>query len=485
MFDKLKKLNHSLKINILFVVITASLIAAVFLVNGITLRLSDRYHLQIDLTEGAVYRIGSDTEALLLSLDVPVEIYVLSDEGGYSGSRYLVQAKQIIDQYPRYSGMISLDYIDYVTNPAFAVNYPDLTLSHGDLIVQSGDRVKQIYGSHLFHYSYTQDRDFTITASRAEEALSSAIINVISGDMIKIALLTGNGTSDGSIFAALLADNNYEVQAVALANAVLYEYDVAVLLSPTIDLSEETLRGLEAFLYNNGQYGKTLLYAAGAAQGSMINLDRFLSEWGVLFTDGAVFETTAERTYQYQPFYPTAMYTDAKYADMLRDSSMPFLMPLSRPLELMFTSRDGYYIETLLSFSETSGVRPADAGDDFTAELTPRKGPIPALVVSGYHATAVDGTHLRSSIIVSSSKDIFEAITLQNTSLTNAEFMLNLLGDLTDRENLINIQPKSLSGRTLGITSAQASALGIILVGVLPLIILLSGITTWLVRRYK
>jgi len=485
MFDKLKKLNHSLKINILFAVITISLIAAVLLVNGIALRLSDRYHMQIDLTEGAVYRIGSDTEALLVSLDVPVQIYVLSDEGGFSGSRYLVQAKQIIDQYPRYSGLVSLDYIDYITNPAFAVNYPDLTLSHGDLIVQSGDKVKQIYGSHLFHYTYASDGNLTIMSSRAEEALTSAVLNVISGDAVKIAMLTGNGTADGSLFAALLADNNYDVQAVALATSMFFDYDILILLSPVIDLSEDVLRRIEAFLYNEGQYGKTLFYAAGASQGALPNLDRFLSEWGIAFTDGAVFETTAERTYQYQPFFPTAGYVDGKYADMLRDSSMPFLMPLSRPMDLLFTSRDSYYIETLLFFSETSGVRPADAGEDFNADQTPRRGPIPALVVSGYHAAAQDGTFRKSNIVVSSSVGIFEAITLQNTSVTNAEYLLNLISDLTGRDDVVNIQPKSLAGRTLGITSAQASALGIVLVGVLPLIILLSGITMWLVRRYK
>jgi ABC-type uncharacterized transport system involved in gliding motility auxiliary subunit len=164
---------------------------------------------------------------------------------------------------------------------------------------------------------------------------------------------------------------------------------------------------------------------------------------------------------------------------------MPFLMPLARPMEVLFTARDGYYVETLLYFSAGSGVRPADAGDDFNADHATRRGPIPALVVSGFHAVSNDDSPLRSTIVFSSSVGVFDATALQNTSLTNAEFMLNLLGDLTDRDDLFNIQPKSLSGRTLGITSAQASALGVILVGIVPVVILLAGITSWLVRRYK
>ena len=483
--DGLKRLNHSLKVNILFAVITVSLIAAVLLVNGILLRLSQRSHLQLDLTAGSLYEIGDDTRALLASLQSPVSIYVLSDEGGFSGSQYLTQVKRIIDQYPRYSGLVSLEYVDYAVNPMIALRFPDIPLSHGDLIVQSGENVRHLAGANLFHYAVSPDGNFTIVASRAEEALTSAIVNVISSETVKIALLTGNGASGGSLFAAILVDNNYEVESVALATAVLDGYDAAMLLSPTIDLSEDVVRKLEAFLYNGGLYGKTLFYTAGAAQGALPNLDMFLSEWGVGFTDGAVFETFPGRTFQYQPFYPMAMFSEGKYTDMLRDPSMPFLMPVSRPMELLFTARGGYYIDTLLYFSDTAGVRPADAGEDFTAEQSPRKGPIPALVVSGFHATAHDGTVLRSVIVFSSSGGIFETVALQNSSLNNTEYLLNLMGDLTDRDDIVNILPKSLSGRTLGISSAQSSTLGVILVGLIPAAILLAGVAVWLLRRYK
>ena len=481
----MKKLTHSLKINMLFSAIVVLLVAALLLINGIALLLSERYGLQIDLTAGAVYEIGGGTKALLASLDAPVEIFVLSDEGGFTGSKYLMQAKRIIEQYPRFSNLVSLEFVDYTSNPAFAVNYPELPLSHGDIIVQSGGKVRHVLAANLFHYSYTQDGGLAILSSRAEEAVTSAIVNVISGEMVKIALLTGNGTSGHTLFAALLADNNYEVHMVGMTTASLEDYTAVLLCLPAIDLSEDVVRKLEAFLYNGGEYGKVLFYTAGAAQGEMPNLDRFLSEWGVKFQDGAVFETNPERTYQYQPFYPTALYGGNRYTDLLRDSSMPFLMPLSRPMELLFTSRDGYYVETLLYFSETSGVRPAGAGDDFTAANAEKRGPIPALVASSLNATGADQAHLQSHIVISASTGIFDAVALQNSSAANAEYLLNLLGGLTNREDTVNIQPKSLVGRTLGITSAQASTLGVMLVGAIPLAILLAGAAVWLLRRYK
>jgi len=481
----MKKLTGSLKVNFLFAVIIVSLFAAIVLINGITLRLSERFNLHFDLTAGALYEIGSDTKALLASLDTPVSIYVLSDERVFSGDRYLTQVKRIIDQFPHFSGNISLEYIDYASNPTFAVNYPDFSLSQGDLIVQSGDRVRHLPGVNLFYFTAMPDGRLAIVSSRAEEALTSAIASIIGGESVKIALLTGNGTSGGSLFASLLVDNNYEVHTVGLTTPISNEYDAAMLFSPTIDLSEDVIRNLEGFLYNGGQYGKLLFYTAGATQGTLPNLEMFLSEWGISPSDGAVFETTPERTYQFQPFYPTVEYEPGKFTDMLRDPFMPFLMPLAKPVELLFSARDGYFVETLLFFSETSGVRPSQAGDDFNADQTTRRGPMPALVTSGYFARSSGDAELHSTIVVSSSTAMLDSIALQNSSLNNAEYLLNLFSELLGREDIINIQPKSLAGRTLGITSAEASTLGVILVGIIPLAILLAGLTVWLVRRFK
>ena len=481
----MKKLNHSIKVNLLFAVIVALLLIAVFLFNGITLALSNRYPLYADLTSNAAYEVGEETQALLGGLDAPVEIYVLSTEDAFGGSSYLQQAKRIINQYPRFSDKISLTYVDYASDPTFATQFPDLSLSNGDLIVKSGNKVKQVIVGNLFNYAYTASGELTIESSRAEEALTSAIVNVTSGESTKIAVLTGNGVTETEIFTALLADNNYDLASVNLTTDSLSGFDAALLLAPTSDLSEDVVRKLDAFLYNGGSYGKTLFYTASVNQGAMPNLDAFLSEWGVSFADGAVFETSADRTYQYQPYYPVVDYEDGKYKDGLKDASTPFLMPLSRPMQLLFSAKDGYYVETLLSFGATTGVRPSDAGEDFTVEDAALRGPLPALVLSSYNATAADGSAVNSRVAVSASTAMLDSIGLQNSSLTNSEYLLNLLADLTEREGGVNIQSKTLAGKTLGVTSAQVTTLGVVLAGVLPLCIIAAGVAVWFIRRYK
>lgn len=472
---------------VLFAVLQILLVAAAFLINLIMLQLAERIPLTLDLTANAAYKVGDQTRTVLADLERDVVIYVLSTEEGFSGSSYLIQAQRILDQYPRLSPWVSLTYIDYVFDPTFASRFPDLTLSQGNVLVTSGNRVKQLQLADLFNYTYTDSGTMTIQSSRAEEALTSAILHVTGDEQVRVAVLTGNGMADLPAFTQLLSDNNYEITAINLTMDELdASYDLALLLGPRIDLSDDALRKLDAFLYNDGAYGKTLLYTADVAQESLPNLELYLQEWGVLVDSGAIFETQAERTYQYQPYYPVTDYVDTTYREGLIDPSAPVLMPLARPLDLVFETRGNHVNEVLLQYAETSGVRPPDAVEGFSVEQTERWGPMPALVLASNRVYGTDGmTQARSNVIVSASTAMLDEFAIQNTSLSNSQYIINLLNTLLERDDVVVIQPKSLAGATLSVTTTQASTLGALFAGVLPLAILATGIVIWLVRRYQ
>ena len=473
------------KMKALFALIILLLLAAAFLLNAVALVLSNRFPLSVDLTANAAYEIGDETRQVLAGLEQDISIDVLATEEAFSGDSYLVQVKHILDRYPQYSDRVSLRYIDYAADPSYAASHPDLTLSEGDIIVSGNDRVRQLDMSSLFNYAYTATGSLTIESSRAEEALTGAILNVLSDRDVRIGVLSGNGQQDAAGFVALLVNNNYVLETVVAATDDLSAYDALLLLAPQTDLSEDDVRKLEEYLYNNGEYGKTLFYAASVTQTALPNLETFLSEWGVAVGDGSVFETTADRTYQYQPYYPIADYTSETWRDMLIDSSAPILMPLSRPLEVLFESRDGQYTETLLSFGETAGVRPSDAGEDFAADDAEQWGPIPAMVLATRRVYENGALARQSSVVVTGSVSMLENLCLQNSSLSNSSYLLNLFNTLTEREETVTIAPKSLAGKTLGITTAQVTTLGMVLGGLLPLAILGTGIGIWLYRRYK
>lgn len=478
-------LTDTVKINALFVALIVFALAAAFLLNVVFVTLGSRYSLSYDLTANAAYQIGDDTKRVLDGLDQEVTLFVLANDKSFSGNAYFTQAQRILEQYPQYSSEIKLQYVDYTADPTFAAQYPDLTLKDGDILVKSETGLKQLPLASLFNYTYTEDKTLTIESSRAEEALTSAIVNVTAEDPVRVALLTGNDVfTDTDAFLSILSDNNFEVSSANMVTDPLDDYDILVLLAPAVDLSTDVLAKFDGFLYNNGSYGKTLLYAADVTQPATPNIDAYLREWGVAVGDGAVFETNKDRAYSYQPYYPLAAYTNADYAAKLKDSKNPVLLPLSRPLSLVFTYKDNRTVDTLLNFYETAGVRPSAADDSFTASMATEWGPMPALTLTSWVIQQGEGS-VQSNVIVSASSNLFSANGMANTSLNNASYIVSLFNTLTNRESTVSIEAKSLAGNTLGLTTGTASALGIVLCAIVPLGILGAGVAIWLLRRYR
>ena len=73
---------------------------------------------------------------------------------------------------------------------------------------------------------------------------------------------------------------------------------------------------------------------------------------------------------------------------------------------------------------------------------------------------------------------------IDNPALMNAEYLLNIFNTLSERENVIKVKSKSITGNSLNITRQQANTLGIVFIVVIPMLIL-GGAVVWLSRRYE
>ena len=466
----------------------ASLLAViVILANLIVSELGARYGLQIDLTSRAVYRLDRQTISMLEELDKDVEIFVLAVRRNFTGAPYMMQALNIIEQYPRHSPRVALSFVDYAADPAFASRFPRAALETGSILAVCGDRMKQLKLSDLFNFTLNPEgTSMVIGSSRAEEALTGAISGVISDIEARCAILTGNGAAVPKAFASLLESNGYITEEVNLAaSGVGGGFALAVLCGPDSDYAENELDKLDEFLYDGGRFEKTLLYTADAASPALPNLEAFLREWGVSVEDGAVFETDARRTYQYVPFYPIADYSDIQYKNMLSDAASPFLMPMARRLRAVFEFRDSYAARTLLEFGASAVVRPSGAPAAFTADDAEVRGPLPALVLAERRAAGNGPEAARSCVLVSASTGMLDDFCVQNASLSNGEYLLNVLNSLTGREKAVSITPKSLAGRNLSIPTQAVSLLGIVLMGAIPAVTLAAGLAVWLRRRFS
>lgn len=459
-----------------------------FLLNiCVTALVRENPSLSFDLTKNRLFVLSPRTIENIRNLSKPVTVFVLAREGDFTKvSSYNVQANEVIKQYEKNSDRISLVYVDYVKDPAFASSYPGVVMKHGDILVKCEDNYTVVKTEELFNYTVNAGGNLSILSSKAEEAIYTAILKVSSDKPVEAVVSAGHGEYTMDDFTELLRKNNYRISAQNLVTGDIDPAsDLVLVIAPKSDFSEGELEKLDRYLINGGKYGKTLLYCADAGQPHLEALSVFLREWGVLVQDGAVFETDEKRVYNYHPFYAVADYAEDNYSGPLKNMAKPVLMPVSRPLETLFEYRNNYSTKTLLGFAASTGVRPSGASADFTADDAVRRGPIPALVLCAYSVTdrQTGKPALASYLLVSGSTGMLDAYSVNNPSFGNGEYLVNLLNSLTNRTDTITFQPKSFAGSPLNLPRTQVNILGLVCIAVVPLLILVSGLAVWIRRR--
>lgn len=464
-------------------------IVGIVLLNAVMGLLDERFELSLDLTENKLFEISDESRELVASLKDEVKIHVLAKEADYIGrSAYMAQVGEVIRQYGKIVKNITIEYVNYVADPTFASRYPDAVMSHGDILVTCGSKYRVIKTAELFNYTYDSKGNAVVASSKADQVLSSALLYVTEDEQVIVNIISGNGEYTMPSFESLLLSNNYEVRGKNLATEDPDpDCKLTVLISPHTDLSEEEIDKLDRFLYNDGDYGKTLLYTADAEQKPLLYLEAFLAEWGVRIGDGAVFETKETRVFNYHPFYAVADYADDVFSGMLRDKTKPMLMPIARPLSVSYEHRSNNSTKVLLEFGKTAAVRPSDAPGSFTQADAALRGPIPALVLASYSVKDKETGRVmkQSSILVSGSSGMLDSYSIDNSSLSNSEYLLNVINNLTERKETISIKPKTITGDKLNISIAEANMLGLIFALLIPFAIIGTGAIIWLYRRHK
>jgi ABC-type uncharacterized transport system involved in gliding motility auxiliary subunit len=470
-------------------VFTALVIALVVIVNMVATALSNRYNMTIDLTEGSVFTLAQESMDFLASVQKDVTVYVLSTEDEFTAQGiYFTQANEVIKRYAQQQPRIAVRYVDIIKDPTFIANYPDLTLGTGSILVESGKQRTVLTVYDLFNTETdTTTYQTTITSSKAEQALSSAILNVTSDKKIKVVVITGHNEMDVSDFTALLQTNNYEIITQNLMTDTLDpEASIAIMCSPARDITEDEARKLDAYLSGDDGTEKIFFYLASAMQQADLPvMHAYLAEWGIGVNPGVVFETNQNNLFQANIFMTLTEYMEAEYSQSVMEKNMVAAIANARPLELLFDEKGSTTTMGLLQFSATSGVRPADAAEDWSPTAADVSGPILALGM-GQRVITNPGEPIYATVLVSGAETFIDPYLLGSSNIANSEYVLNLLGELSGRDDVVKIQNKIIGDTQLGLTSiTQAIAIGVVFLVVLPLAVLIYGIVIWLRRRHK
>lgn len=467
--------------------ISVVFVAVIILINIIASVITDKYPINIDLTRENAFQLSPTSVDYIKNLDTNVEIIVLTDKSTFSqvtGSYqiYFQQIQSIIEQYGQYSDHITVEYVDIIKNPAFYGEYPDMDLSDSDILVRSDKKVRKVNLFDMFEFDYQTG---ALTGSKAEQLLTPAVMGVVSTDNVVVDVLTGHNEKELTAFTELLVQNNYEVITQNLVTEEINpDADVLLIAAPMRDFDDAALKKLDAFLNNDNRYGKNLLYFADQEQPELPMLEAFLAEWGVQVGNGLVFETDVSKIYTYgTSSFAAVEYANEDYAAFMGSKELTSVVPFPRQLEVLFDAKVGITTSTLLQFSSTAGVKPADAGEDWQIDEN-ALGNVPAVVLSTN--TTYDGmTPLQSNVAVCSSTYAVDAVILSNPSFNNSNYFINMLNTMTEREDVITIESKDMSSPDMGLSARSAIVIGVIFTVGFPLVTILIAIVVWLRRRHR
>ena len=462
-------------------VLSVCFVAAVVLVNVIVSILVERYPLTVDLTSNKVFELSQESIDYVSGLDKDINVYVLATKEDFSGNNdYYKQADTVINKYALYSDHIKISYIDLYSDVDFKARFPDEQLTYGQILLECGDRHQTLSAYDLFD---VDEQYGSIQSSTTEQAMTSAIMNLTDSNPISVVFLDGfgsNGRTDSSNLESILTNNGYLVSSINfLSEDIPEDADAVVLCSPTSDLTSELADKLALWLETEGEFGHTLLYSADGSQPSLPVLEGVLSEWGIGVESGFLAETDASHVYSNYT-YLLAEFADNDFVDSY---DKPVILPNAKALSALWDVDSNRYTHVLLNTYGSAVIVPEDADENW--QLTDGEQAAYPVAVLGQRTTYVSTTALNSYVAAFGSMDMTNSAFTSMSAVSNGEYVVDLLGSLTGKEEGITIVGKELGTETLGISEQQANVLGNFFQYGLPVIVIVIGVVVWVRRRNR
>lgn len=517
--------KKKLKYGSIATAITVIVIVVVVLINVAVSAISQNKNLKLDLTSSKLYELSDDTLDYVASITTDVEIACTTKESDMQTSEYMKLVYETLDRYKKTSSHISLTFFDPTEEPdklnTYQADYNG-TISSGEIIVKSGSQMKVISLNDMFDidstmYQYYQMGYISsfsdcITGFSGEQQLTSAIMYVTDPDPKKVAVVaTSNGATiyntggaaNASAYSQIveLFDNNgYETSEVDIITDSITadEYDIIVLPAPQNDLTEDSISMLQDFLYNNGDYGKQLLYFADYTQSSTPNLDEFLETWGLSVDNSIVTESSSSNQIAINnSAYPAvSLVDDSDYSEGISNTSLPIVAPNTKPIDILWDANNERATASILVTSDTAYRTPlstlissstedetsTESETEFDADSATREQL--TVMAAATKSTSV-GTVINSSTVIAVGSMAMAYLASYTTSLNNGEVIINAMNVAAGKEDGIIITSKDLSDTTITITATQMSVIGNVVKWGIPLLVAVIGVVIYLRRKRK
>jgi len=429
-----------------------------------------------DVTANKQFSLADQSKNVLSKLDAPLQVMVFAQEPEFP--RYQDKMKE----YEYASKKISTEYIDPDKKPTVAKQ----------------NQIQQ-YGTIVFNYKGRTER----VTSDSEQDITTGIIKVVTGQQKKIYFTQGHGEKDNgsaerdgyNAIAAALGRENYTVDKVVIAQQGAVPDDAAVVIvaGPRTDFFPPEIEALKTYLGKSGKLLLELDPPDKTDSAPLTNLIALAHDWGMdVGTDVVVDVSGMGRLIGTDASVPVA----ANYPSHPITQRFSFITayPLSRSITPVSGGVNGHTAQTFIETSPRSWAETDIKGLVSSGQVAldeskgDKKGPVSiaaavSAAVTPPDAKAADPSapkpETRVAVVGDSDFAANSGLGIQG----NRDLFMNVVGWLSQQENLISIRPKEADDRRITLTATQQSNIIWLSLLIIPACIFGTGVYTWWRRR--
>jgi ABC-type uncharacterized transport system involved in gliding motility auxiliary subunit len=379
--------------------------------------------------------------------------------------------------YKNRNSKISFEFVDPDKQPQLAQQH-QVTV-YGDFQnPMSGENFR--YGTTILQMGDKTERIEKQNEPLREEDLTNTLTKIVKGEKKTIYFVTGHGekaidSTDKTGYSLAKTDlekESYVTKSVNLAseNKVPDDTTVLVIDGPTAEPFANEIEMVDNFLKGGG----SVLVMLDPEAASLKDL---MNKWSVDVGNNVVVDASGMgRLMGMGAAVPlVASYGTHPITDRMR--VMTFF-PMARTVSAPATPAEGVTVDKLLNTSDRSwGDTDIKSGEAEFNEGKDMKGPVSLAVAVSKDA----GENKKTRLVVYGDSD-FASNAYYGTA-GNGNLFTNTINWLARDENFISIKPKSSEDRRLEMTEAQGRLVSYLIVLMLPIGILITGVSVWMRRR--
>ena len=455
------RLTHARQTKYVFYVVAyGAVVLAILVVLNV---LADRYNKSYDATSNKRYSLSEQTAKIVRGLKQPATITY------YDQSTRFAQAKDQLDQYANLSPKVHVDYVDPDKKPELARAAG--IKNYGTAVVHIGDRKEE-------------------AKSLTEEGITGAFIRDLKSNTRTVCFVDGSGEhsiddSDRSGYSRLkdlLGKDEYQAKSVNLVTKAEVPSDCTVLVigGPDADYQQPEVDAIKKYVEDGGRAMILLdppLKIGRSEIADNVALNKALETWGVTPQSDLILDMNPIG--QIAGLGPqVALVTSYDSHAIVNDMSRRVTgFPLARSLETK--NGDETTVQKLFSSSDSSlATKKLNSPEINPDDPKNIKGPL-LIAAAGTYNTGKENSQGRFVVIGSSSWAANSFIGFNG----NRDLALNAINWLASDEDLISIRPKDREDRRITLTQVQMAWIKISSQFLLPLIVIVGGVSVWWRRR--